>query len=140
LEHVKREFKSAFHHQSYPLEQVFTDLKERYPEIPAAINMFMPTAEDLPIPPELLAAESAQLVEHHDVKFHLEAYITEYTDGIAVYWAYKKNMFEPATIEYILDEYKKQMEFFGKNPGQSLRDYLTGGIQEKTGKFKKKGK
>jgi amino acid adenylation domain-containing protein/FkbM family methyltransferase len=140
LEHVKREFKSVFRHQSYPLEQVFTDLKERYPEIPAAINMFMPAEEDLPIPPELLAAESARLVEHHDVKFDLEAYITEYTDGIAVYWAYKKNMFEPATIQYILDEYKKQMEFFGKNPGQSLRDYLTGGKSKETGKFKKKSK
>jgi acyl carrier protein len=140
LEQVKAEFKSVFQHQSYPLERVFTDLKEKYPEIPAAINMFMPEEKDLSIPPELLAAESDRLLEHHDVKFHMEAYITEYTDGIAVYWAYKKNMFEPATIEYILDEYKKQMEFFSKNPGKSLTDYLTGGIREKIGKFKKKKK
>jgi amino acid adenylation domain-containing protein/FkbM family methyltransferase len=140
LKHVKREFKEAFRHQSYPLEQVFQDLKKKYPDIPAAINMFMPGDEDLAIPPELYEAESAQSVEHHDVKFHLEAYITEYTDGIAVYWAYKKNMFKPATIEYVIDEYKKQVEFFGKNPGQSLRDYLTRGSQKETRKFKKKRK
>jgi hypothetical protein len=140
LKLVKREFKAAFRHQSYPLEQVFKDLKKKYPETPAAINMFMPVDEELAIPPGLLAAESAQLEEHHDVKFDLEAYITEYTDGIAVYWAYKKNMFKPATIEYMINEYKKQVKFFGSNPGQSLRDYLTGGNQEKTRKFKKKRK
>jgi amino acid adenylation domain-containing protein/FkbM family methyltransferase len=140
LKHVKRDFKAVFQHQSYPLEQVFKDLKKKYPEIPAAINMFMPMEEDLAIPPELYEAESAQLAAHHDVKFDLEAYITEYTNGIAVYWAYKKNMFKPATIEYMISEYKKQVEFFGKNPGQSLRDYLTGGSQKGTGKFKKKRK
>jgi amino acid adenylation domain-containing protein/FkbM family methyltransferase len=140
LKRVKSDFKAVFRHQSHPLEQVFQHLKKKYPEIPAAINMFMPTDENQAIPPALFEAESAQSVEHHDVKFHLEAYITEYTDGIAVYWAFKKNMFKPATIEYMIDEYKKLVEFFGKNPGQSLRDYLTGGSQKETRKFKKKRK
>ena len=75
-----------------------------------------------------------------DVKFQLEVYVTEYSNGIDLYWAYKKHCFKPATMEYMAGEYLKQLAFFSQHTGDSFKDYLAAVKNRKTGRFKKKGR
>jgi non-ribosomal peptide synthetase component F len=81
--------------------------------------------------------EPVHLEEVQDVKFDLEVYVTEYTNGIEMSWVYKKNMFKPATVDYMIRQYINQLEFFGKNPGQSFKDYLDKKKKKKGRSFKK---
>ncbi|MCP5049644.1 MAG: hypothetical protein GY940_20910, partial [bacterium] len=58
-----------------------------------------------------------------DIKFDLEPYVTEYQNGIRIHWAYAKELFDPATIEYMASQYRELVDFFGTNPGKSYGDY-----------------
>ncbi|HLP61226.1 MAG TPA: amino acid adenylation domain-containing protein, partial [Candidatus Deferrimicrobium sp.] len=72
---------------------------------------------------EFVSLENAHVVNPVEVKFDLEPYITEYKNGLQIYWSYKKNMFRPETIAYIAHEYIKISDFFTANEGKSYRDY-----------------
>jgi hypothetical protein len=73
-----------------------------------------------------------------DVKFDIEPYIIPYQNGIQMVWTYKKKMFTPATIEYIVTRYVKMLEFFSAHPGQGLKDFKTEERKQKSRKFKKR--
>ncbi|MCP4155510.1 MAG: amino acid adenylation domain-containing protein, partial [bacterium] len=127
-------------HQEYPLEIVCEELKMKYPEVPVTINMLniseKEAKEELPsLGPDshtglgpvshtgLGPDGNALHVENYrDVKFDLEPYFTEYGNGIDIFWAYKKKMFQPQTIEQIAQRYIKYLDYFAKKPDHSLRD------------------
>ncbi len=92
----------TFRHQSYPLEPVFEELGERYPDIPVSFNLLSmgDTAGR-----ELEPFTPSHPGQVQDVKFDLEPYVTEYRNGIDMYWAYKKSMFHPAAVESMVKQY-----------------------------------
>jgi fengycin family lipopeptide synthetase D len=108
LQRMSREILEAFKYQSYPLELVFEELKMKYPDISVAFNML--NIQDLTAEEELVNLESYHLESFRDVKFNLEIYAAEYKNGIEVSCFYKKSLFQPSTIEYIMDTYVKLMD------------------------------
>ncbi|MCU0287507.1 MAG: amino acid adenylation domain-containing protein, partial [Acidobacteria bacterium] len=121
LEQVKGETLELFKHQEYPLELIFEELGMRYPEIPVTFNMLsMQEAFTLD---QLKIIENAHIANPVEIKFDLEPYITEYKNGLQIYWSYKKNMFRPETIAYIAGEYIQIIDFLTRDAGKSYLDY-----------------
>ncbi|MCP4156928.1 MAG: amino acid adenylation domain-containing protein, partial [bacterium] len=155
LKKVGGQLSETLRHQAYPLETVCERLKMKYPEIPVTINMLNisenAAKEELPSPgpdshtglgPDSHTGLGPDGEEYHlenypDVKFDLEPYFTENSDGIDMCWAYKKNMFEPLTIEHIVQRYIKYLDYFVKNPDRSLKDRRQQIVNEKPGKNEK---
>ncbi|HLP60305.1 MAG TPA: condensation domain-containing protein, partial [Candidatus Deferrimicrobium sp.] len=125
----------AFQHQMYPLELVFEELEMRYPEISASFNVInIGDVSAISIEQD----ELSHIANAQDVKFDLEVYVREYANGLEMYWAYKKNMFDPGTIEHMVKLYMKLMEFFCANPGRNPEEYFYERNKQKSGKFQKK--
>ncbi|MCP4148970.1 MAG: hypothetical protein GY757_14580, partial [bacterium] len=136
IKKVAAHMTETLRHQEYPLEIVCEELKMKYPEVPVAINMLniseKEAKEELPslgpdshtglgpvshtgLGPDshtgLGSDGNALHVENYrDVKFDLEPYFTEYGNGIDMFWAYKKKMFQPQTIEQIAQRYIKYLD------------------------------
>ncbi|MCK4761088.1 MAG: hypothetical protein KAW12_02745, partial [Candidatus Aminicenantes bacterium] len=135
---VNRDVIEILRHQTYPIEPVCKELGIRFPDIPASINMV--NLGDTAFSGQLEPFDSYHIEQAQDVKFDIEVYITEYRDGIDMYWAYKKNMFEPATIAHMVDLYIELAQFATGNPGGMLEEYFSEGETHKPGRFKKKKK
>jgi tyrocidine synthetase-3 len=121
LERVKADTLELFRHQDYPLEPVFEELGMRYPEISVTFNM-VSFGESIAAH-EWEPIEKPHAENYIEVKFDLEPYITEYKNGLQIYWSYKKNLFRPETIAYIAKEYIQLMDYFSRNPGESYIEY-----------------
>jgi hypothetical protein len=118
LERVNKEILESFQHQEYPLELVFKELNMKYPEVPLSFNMLNmgETGQwDNPDPGIQVPFEA---------KFDLEPYITGYTNAIEIRWAYKKELFKAATIQYMAAEYVKLLDFFVNDLTKSYNDYI----------------
>ncbi|MCX6583774.1 MAG: amino acid adenylation domain-containing protein, partial [Candidatus Aminicenantes bacterium] len=121
LEGVKADTLELFQHQDYPLELVFEELRMKYPEISVTFNML--NLQESLSAHELETIENGHVKNPVEVKFDLEPYISEYKNGLQIYWSYKKNVFRPGTIAYIAREYIQLMDYFSRNPGGSYIDY-----------------
>ncbi|MCP4156470.1 MAG: hypothetical protein GY757_52640, partial [bacterium] len=132
---VADEMQEALRHQGYPLEPVCSRLGIRYPEIPVAFN-FLNLEENNSGPGE--ADGETHIERIQEVKFDLEPYISETTEGIAILWAYKKNKFAPLTIEQIAQRYTGILEYFVKHPDHTLKEQRSSTKKRKPGKLKKK--
>ncbi len=119
LRRINTEVVETFQHQGYPLELVFKELKMKHPEVPVSFNMLniQDASDHLEINPHR-HRENIQ-----DVKFDIEVYITEYENGILLYWAYKKSLYDPTDIEYIAGEYIGLVDFFKDNFQPSYAGY-----------------
>jgi non-ribosomal peptide synthetase component F len=122
LERVSKDTLEVFQHQNYPIELVCDELKMKYPDISVCFNMLhvMEQARR-----ETLEPYEPYLIddERDDAKFDIETYFIEFQNGINVRWMYKKNVYKPETMRYIIDEYIKILDYFAENPGKSYRDY-----------------
>ncbi len=136
LQQLSRDIIESFQHQSYPLEPVFEGLGQRYPDISVSFNLV--NIGDAAARETLEFFEPIHRDHKQDVKFDLEVYVTEYANGIGMLWAYKKNMFESSTVEYMIKQYLKQLGFFCRGPARPLKDYLTEESKQQIGRFKKR--
>ncbi|MCP4217864.1 MAG: amino acid adenylation domain-containing protein [bacterium] len=120
LERVNTDVMAGFQYQGVPMETVFEELNMRYPEISVSFNMLsvLDTA-GTPLPDHFT---TEHVDEVQDVKFDLEPYVTEYDDAVALEWVYRKAMFRPATVEFIVEQYTKILEYFTTAPDKSLRE------------------
>ncbi|MGE5339961.1 MAG: amino acid adenylation domain-containing protein [Candidatus Omnitrophota bacterium] len=137
LQDVNKEVMDVFQHQRYPLEMIFEEMGIKYPDISASFNMFnVGSASEAGM---MESFEPVHRGDAQDVKFDLEVYATEMANGISMSWVYKRNMFQPETMRYMISRYVKQLDFFCKNPSGSLKEYsLEGsGSAQKAGRFKK---
>jgi amino acid adenylation domain-containing protein len=119
LQRVNTEVMETFQHQGYPLELLFKELKMKHPDVPVSFNMLniQDTTSHLEIPLQ-------QHMENiQDVKFDIEVYISEYENGILLYWAYKKSLYDPIDIEYTVGEYINLVDFFKNNSQHSYAEY-----------------
>ena len=125
LDRLNDEILEAFRHQGYPLELAAEELKTRYPDISVSFNMGNmqdATAETA------LEDFAAYHVDHvQDVKFDMEPYLIEYKDGIDLFWSYKKRLFKPTTIGYMVQQYVNMLDFFTLNPGSSYNAFAAKG-------------
>jgi len=121
LQRVHTEVLEMSQHQAYPLERVCEDLRMRYPDIPVSFNMLnigdthkmkKPNIDELPHIPDI-----------SDVKFDIELYIAEYKNAIDIIWTYRKNMFHPDSIDFLMKDYIELVEFFSRNPDESYKAY-----------------
>ncbi|MCP4157509.1 MAG: AMP-binding protein, partial [bacterium] len=126
LKRVAGHLAETLRHQAYPLETVCQKLKMKYPEVPVTINMLNinenAAKEELPSSGSTETRDASHIKNYPDVKFDLEPYFTEYGNGIDICWAYKKKMFEPLTVEHIVQRYTKYLDYFAKKPNHSLKD------------------
>ncbi|UCH92861.1 MAG: amino acid adenylation domain-containing protein [Candidatus Aminicenantes bacterium] len=121
LQRVHEEVLEIFQHQTYPLELVCDDLKMQYPDVPVSFNMLNIQDETMNL--DMEPFEPIHMADVGDVKFDMESYIMEYKNGIEIYCSYKKNMFTPNTIEFMMKEYMKLLEFFASHPSESYRTH-----------------
>jgi amino acid adenylation domain-containing protein len=121
LDRVHKEVIDVFQHQAYPPELVFKAHHMRYPDIPVSFNMFNIVTREEPEQP--VVYRPGHLPEAREVKYDIEPYIKEYKEHINIYWVYKKAIFTPAAIEYMVEEYTKIAHFFTKNIDKSYDDY-----------------
>ncbi len=121
LQRVHTEVLEVSQHQAYPLERVCEDLKMRYPDIPVSFNMLNIGDTHKMEKPGL--DESPHIPDISDVKFDIELYITQYKNAIDIIWTYRKNMFHPDSIDFLMKDYIELVEFFSRNPGESYKAY-----------------
>jgi non-ribosomal peptide synthetase component F len=133
LEQVKAETLKVFAYQSYPLEQVFADLNNRYPEINVSFNMV--NVQETTAGPPGESSSPRHVVDSQDAKFDLELYVSEYQQGLGLQWSYKKTLFRPETIEYLNGEYTRIMAYMSRDKNRCFQDYLD---QYQERKFKKR--
>jgi hypothetical protein len=81
-------------------------------------DVYEPGLETLSHPREPYHIETGQ-----DVKFQQELYVSQNKNAIEIQVHYRKALFKPATIEYIMGEYRKLLHFVIENPLKTLNDY-----------------
>jgi amino acid adenylation domain-containing protein len=108
-----------FRHQNYPLELVLDEVGIKYPEVATSFNMLnIGNKEAVPLEnPDSLHNENIQ-----NVKFDIEPYVCEYSNGIEIIVNYNKDLFKPKTIEYMMEKYRQLIEFFALNPDKQIKE------------------
>jgi len=109
----------------YPPELAFEELNINFPETTVAINML--NMQDQSKESQLENIEPAHLANNRDVKFSLELYLTEYSNGMEMVWAYRNSKLSPGTVEYIASEYIKFVTHFVRNKQSTLEQYRGAG-------------
>ncbi len=66
---------------------------------------------------ELVNLESFHQENFKEAKFNLEIYAALYKNGIEMSCLYKKSLFQPSTIEYIMDTYVQLMDNLSAEQG-----------------------
>jgi acyl transferase domain-containing protein/acyl carrier protein len=137
LQRMNEDVVQALQYQAHPLEPVFEALNMRFPDVSVSFNML--NMQDITGGRQLEPFEGFHVVDAvQDVKFDLEPYITEYENGIWMWWVYRKSLFEPATIEYIINLYINLLEFFARDSFRSLRDHIEEEKKQKARRFARK--
>ena len=108
LNRMTEEILEAFTFQRYPVELAFEELKVKYPDISLAFNML--NIHDVTAGMRLGNLESYHLESFKDVKFDIELFVTEYSNGIEINCNYRKSLFRSSKIEYILEAYVKLLD------------------------------
>lgn len=135
LDRVHEDVLATLQYQGYPMELIFEQLSMRFPQVPVSFNVL--NMQDISSGQRIDFFEPFHREVVKDIKFDLEPYITEYENGIAMRWVYRKNLFETSTIEFIVQQYIKLLEFFTHHPGQTLNEQIKQDIKSGTIAFKK---
>ena len=118
---IQQEGLEFFRHQNYPLELVLDEAGKKYPEVTVSFNMVNTRSQTTAIDIENL--ESVHIPGTQNAKFDLEPYILEYRNGIEITVSYDRNLFKAENIEYMMEQYRKMVEFFAFNPEKKLSEY-----------------
>ena len=66
-----------------------------------------------------------------DVRFELEAYVTENKNSIDIWWFYQKSLFNPSFIEIFVNDYMRLVKFFILNPERTYEHFKSHGKKQK---------
>jgi hypothetical protein len=122
-----------FRHQNYPLELVLDEVGIQYPEVAASFNMINIYGSRETASLENL--ESFFTPEIQNVKFDIEPYVQEFSNGIEIDVSYNRDRFKAENIEYMMAKYRKIIEYFAFNPQKKLKDFKE---ERKRRSFKRK--
>lgn len=103
VKRVNKDTLEAFSHQNYPIEIVFEECNEKYPEIVTNFNML--NIDDSINQTKLVSTESYHTDKIQDAKYAINLFVTEYQNGIEIRCDFKKDLFKPITIERIVRSY-----------------------------------
>jgi len=118
LGRVHEEVMGSLRSQGYPVELVLEEMGMRHPEIKVSFNMV--NLGDLGEEVGYEVNGPHYEVGVQDVKFDIELYVREYSQGLGLDWRYRKGAYKPATIEFMAGEYHKLLAFFAADPGKGL--------------------
>jgi len=107
LEQVRQNMMQALEYQGFPLELICEELKIKYPDISTFFNMS--TFGDVE-KQQLTDGGAYHIEDVQDAKFDMVLYLTEYKNGVEINTHYLKALFEPLTIEKIMQKYVKILE------------------------------
>lgn len=127
LERVNGNTLKALEYQYYPLELILDELKIKYPTINVFINMLNMGQSDKMYIEDFKACHIEKV---QDVKFDLVWYITEYANGVEINCNYLSDLFDPMTIEFIMNKFIKLLENTINNTQKPLKE-LTGRSKRK---------
>lgn len=128
LHKIKLDTLEAFQYQSYPLEIVLDDAKMNYPDISVFFNML--NIKGINSLGKLDCLDAYHICKIQDVKFDMELYVKEYNNGLELYCNFKKSLFLPEQIEYMMKDYLQILKDISVSPNKSIKELL----------FKKKNK
>jgi amino acid adenylation domain-containing protein len=121
IHRVSNDVVNIFQHQWYPIELIFKELKMKYPDIPVSFNML--NLRDEPAGLSIDGIETGHIENIQDVKFDMEIYANQFNNGISIFWAYKKSLFDPVKIECFVEDYIALVDFFKDNFHKSYSQY-----------------
>ncbi|UCH97564.1 MAG: hypothetical protein JSV88_12130, partial [Candidatus Aminicenantes bacterium] len=121
LHRVSTDIVDIFRHQWYPIELIFKELKMKYPDVPVSFNMLNIREELVNL--EIEGVKTGHIENSQDVKFDMEIYVSEYDNGISLFWTYKKSLLDPLEIEFLVEEYIKLINYFIDNFNESYSQY-----------------
>jgi amino acid adenylation domain-containing protein len=121
IHRVSNDVVNIFQHQWYPIELIFKELKMKYPDIPVSFNML--NLQDEPVGLSIDSIETGHIENIQDVKFDMEIYANQFNNGISIFWAYKKSLFDPVKIECFVEDYIALVDFFKDNFHKSYSQY-----------------
>jgi tyrocidine synthetase-3 len=121
LHRVSQNVLDALHHQNYPLELVRDDLGMKFPDVAVMFNM-------LNMYDALKEQKPADTDRRHmpgtpEAKFDLNLYVTEYQNGIEIFWNYRTLRFKPATLEYIARQYENLLTQVSLDPQKVMAGF-----------------
>ncbi|MBA2680601.1 MAG: AMP-binding protein, partial [Ktedonobacteraceae bacterium] len=122
LQRVRTSTLEAMQHQAYPFERLLEVLGverqlDHFPLTPVLINMLNFPREQLPHTP---TGWTGLFDAGNDVKNDVNCYVREYQDGIDLICNYRVSLFKPATIVYLLEEYRLFLIEAVQSPHASL--------------------
>jgi hypothetical protein len=120
-ERVQKNTLKALEYQDFPLELMLDELKVSYPEISVFFN-WLNTADRDQL--EITDLAPRHLTHVQEVKFDQAWYLTEYKNAIDVACHYRKGLFKPETVEYIVTEYVGILTMIAEDPAGCLQDYM----------------
>jgi hypothetical protein len=89
----------------------------------SAIAFNMHNFDNVSVEGNLEPFEPYHLPDVQDIKFDIEIYVRQYSNGLQVFWAFRKSLFSAETAAYIAAEFNRIMGYFVGNTGMSLDDY-----------------
>jgi amino acid adenylation domain-containing protein len=119
---VKEVALGAFAHQDVPFEKLVEDLQperdaSRSPLFQVLFVLQNVPREELQLPG--LTMQRADL-DHHTAKFDLQLTISEKSSGMRVSIVYNQDLFDPATIQRMLDHYRRLLDGAVAEPDRPL--------------------
>jgi len=126
LKQINQTTLEALEHQMYPLERVLDDLKMKFPDISVFFNMLNININTKSIKslPELEISAPFTVERVQDAKFPLVLYVKECRDGIDMACHYRKRLFSPERVEYMMQRYSSILKAVATEPGKPLREYV----------------
>ena len=124
LKRVRHNTLQAITHQSYPFEQLLDELKiarvlNRFPVSPIFFNFLNFMAPGVATGEQI----DAHRLLHHEMKFDLDIYMQEASDGLRFDCHYRTALFKPATIEYLFRQYMRILEQVAAPGELAIKDF-----------------
>jgi len=108
LKYIEKSVQEALEYQSFPLELVLDDLKMKFPDITVYFDML--NQKESEKHEDIHSFENYHPVWVQDAKYDLYLLLTEYRNGIEIFWNYRPSLFSDHTIERFANTYKKILE------------------------------
>jgi fengycin family lipopeptide synthetase D len=124
LSRVQTKTFQVLEYQSYPLEMICSQYKIPYPEVSVFFNM----SSFGDITNRLLTDDACfHLEKVQDAKFDMVCYLGEYKNGIEIETHYYKMLFDPFTIEKVMQMYLTVLERIAMDPGMNVSEFSASG-------------
>ena len=120
LSHAKEVALNGLQHQHYPFEQLIEELQlprpaNQFPVTPVLFNL-LSFLDREPLGDVPVGHEPLDL----DAKAELELTAQEHAEGLVVKCAYRTSLFEPRTIEYLMQQWLSLLQQVSAAPGERI--------------------